>query len=46
MSQMQDYSSRLSDPNSRKLGTFSYLPPMDADHLRKQIQYKIGRAHV
>jgi ribulose-bisphosphate carboxylase small chain len=39
MSEMQDYSSRLSDPNSRRLGTFSYLPQMDADQIRKQIQY-------
>lgn len=39
MSEMQDYKSRLSDPNSRKLGTFSYLPPMDAGQIRKQIEY-------
>ena len=39
MSEPQDYASRLSDPGSRKLGTFSYLPPMDADQIRKQIQY-------
>ncbi|MGD2056663.1 MAG: ribulose bisphosphate carboxylase small subunit, partial [Gammaproteobacteria bacterium] len=31
MSDMQDYASRLSDPNSRKFETFSYLPAMDKD---------------
>ncbi len=43
MSDVQDYSSRLSDPNSRKYGTFSYLPPMDADELRKQVQYIVDQ---
>ncbi len=43
MSKVQDYGSRLSDPNSRKLGTFSYLPPMDADELRKQIEYIVSK---
>ncbi len=28
MSTVQDYPSRLSDPASRKMGTFSYLPEM------------------
>lgn len=40
---MQDYASRLSDPNSRKLGTFSYLPQMDADQIRKQIQHIVNK---
>lgn len=40
---MQDYASSLSDPNSRKLGTFSYLPPMDAAQLRKQIDYIVAK---
>ena len=43
MSEMQDYKSRLSDPASRKLGTFSYLPPMDADQIRRQIQYIVDK---
>ncbi len=43
MSTIQDYPSRLSDPNSRKLGTFSYLPPMQPDQIRKQIQYIIDQ---
>ena len=28
MSELQDYNSRLSDPNSRKFETLSYLPPL------------------
>lgn len=43
MSDTQDYQSRLSDPNSRKLGTFSYLPQMDATQVRKQIQYIVDK---
>jgi len=43
MSTVQDYPSRLSDPNSRKLGTFSYLPPMTADQIRKQIEYIVSK---
>ena len=43
MSDIQDYASRISDPNSRKLGTFSYLPEMNADQLRKQIQYLVDQ---
>ncbi|CAH2602173.1 Ribulose bisphosphate carboxylase small subunit [Rhodovastum atsumiense] len=40
---MKDYPSRLSDPNSRRLGTFSYLPPLDAAQLRRQVAYIVGR---
>lgn len=43
MSEMQDYPSRISDPNSRKLGTFSYLPQMSSEDLRKQIDYIVGK---
>jgi len=43
MSDVQDYPSRLSDTNSRKLGTFSYLPPMTADEIRKQVDYIISK---
>jgi len=39
MSDVQDYQSRLSDLASRKMGTFSYLPPMDAGQIRKQIEW-------
>jgi len=39
MTQMQDYASRLSDPGSRKFETFSYLPPMSAAQIRKQVEF-------
>ncbi|MGQ9724063.1 MAG: ribulose bisphosphate carboxylase small subunit [Tepidimonas sp.] len=40
---MQNYSSRLSDPASRKFETFSYLPAMTAEEIRKQVQYIVSR---
>ncbi|HEY5720641.1 MAG TPA: ribulose bisphosphate carboxylase small subunit [Gammaproteobacteria bacterium] len=43
MSDMQDYSSRLSDPNSRKFETFSYLPPLDAAAIRAQVEYIVKK---
>ncbi|RMG34469.1 MAG: ribulose bisphosphate carboxylase small subunit [Gammaproteobacteria bacterium] len=43
MSEVQDYKSRLSDPKSRKMGTFSYIPDMDADQIRKQVQYIVDQ---
>jgi ribulose-bisphosphate carboxylase small chain len=36
---IQDYQSRLSDTSSRKMGTFSYLPPMTTDQIRKQVEW-------
>lgn len=36
---VQDYKSRLSDPASRKMGTFSYLPPMTEEEIRSQVQW-------
>ena len=36
---VQDYPSRLSDPASRRMGTFSYLPEMTTDQIRKQVQW-------
>jgi len=43
MSEMQDYASSLSDVNSRKFETFSYLPSMDAGQIRKQIEYIVSK---
>lgn len=43
MSEVVDYSSRLSDPASRKFETFSYLPQMDLDRVRKQVEYIISK---
>jgi len=39
MTSVQDYPSRLSDQTSRKLGTFSYLPDMTTDQIRKQVEW-------
>ncbi len=36
---VQDYTSRLSDPASRKMGTFSYLPPMTEAQIRAQVEW-------
>ena len=43
MSEVMDYKSRLSDPASRKFETFSYLPAMTADEIRKQVEYLIKK---
>jgi len=41
--EMQDYKSSLSDPASRKLETFSYLPEMGMDEIRRQVQYIVSK---
>lgn len=43
MSDMQDYASSLKDVASRKFETFSYLPAMDADQIRKQVEYIVRK---
>ena len=43
MSEMQDYKSSLSDVTSRKFETFSYLPEMDDERIRKQVAYIVSR---
>ncbi len=43
MSDMQDYKSSMSDTESRKFETFSYLPQMNADQIRKQIEYIVSK---
>lgn len=40
---MRDYGSRMGDPKSKKFGTFSYLPEMDASSIRKQVEYMVAR---
>jgi len=39
---VQDYASRLSDPASRKLGTFSYLPAMTKAQIRAQVAWIVS----
>lgn len=43
MSEVQDYQSRLSDPASQKFETFSYLPEMGSDAIRKQVEYIVSK---
>ena len=40
---IQDYKSRHNDASSRRFGTFSYLPEMNALAIRQQVQYIIDR---
>ncbi|MDG6774429.1 ribulose bisphosphate carboxylase small subunit [Thiomicrorhabdus sp. ZW0627] len=40
---IQDYPSRLSDPQSRKAETFSYLPKMTDDQIKAQVEYIISK---
>ena len=43
MSDIQDYNSSVSDPSSRKFETFSYLPELGMDKIRKQVEYIVSR---
>ena len=43
MSDIQDYQSSLADPASRKFETFSYLPEMTAEQIRRQVEYIVSR---
>ena len=41
--EIQDYRSLIGDPASRKHETYSYLPEMDANQIRKQIQAMLDK---
>ena len=43
MNKIHDYPSRIGKNNSLKLGTFSYLNPMNSKRLRKQIDYMVSK---
>jgi len=43
MSDVQDYASSLTDTASRKFETFSYLPAMNADQIRQQVDYIVKK---
>lgn len=43
MSDVQDYKSSLSNAESRKFETFSYLPELTAEQTRKQIEYIVSK---
>ncbi len=42
MSEVREFKSSLSDANSRKFETFSYLPEMDAERTRRQVEYIVS----
>ncbi len=43
MSELQDYKSSLTDAESRKFETFSYLPEMSAEQIRSQVAYIVSK---
>jgi len=43
MSEMQDYKSSLTDATSRKFETFSYLPEMAKEDIKKQVAYIVSK---
>ena len=43
MSDIQDYKSSLADTSSLKFETFSYLPAMDDERIRKQVEYIVSK---
>jgi len=43
MSEIQDYNSSVSDPSSRKFETFSYLPELGVEKIRKQVEYIVSK---
>ena len=43
MSDVQNIKSGLSEPTTRKFETFSYLPAMDKDRIRKQVVYAVNK---
>ena len=43
MSNILDFKSSLRDPESRKFETFSYLPPMDNEQIKSQVEYIVAQ---
>lgn len=43
MSDILEYKSRLSDPESRRFETFSYLPALSKGEIRKQVEYIVAQ---
>jgi len=41
--EVQDYKSRLTDNASRRFETFSYLPSMTDEQIRKQVEYIVSK---
>ncbi|MEI8057720.1 MAG: ribulose bisphosphate carboxylase small subunit [Actinomycetes bacterium] len=40
---IQDFPSRRDDPAARKFGTFSYLPPLTTEQVKRQVEYMIAK---
>ena len=40
---IQNYRSRMGDVKSKRFGTFSYLPALDATSIRRQVNYLLGK---
>jgi ribulose-bisphosphate carboxylase small chain len=40
---LQAFGSRIDDPTSRKLGTFSYLPSLSREEISRQVEYALSR---
>jgi len=40
---IQDFPSRMDDPAARRFGTFSYLPPLSAEQIERQVAYMLAR---
>ena len=40
---VQNFESRLTDPSSRRFGTFSYLPSLTPEQVELQVVYMLGQ---
>jgi ribulose-bisphosphate carboxylase small chain len=43
MNEIRDYPSSLADPASRKFETFSYLPELNKEQIRQQVEYLVSQ---
>ncbi|MDH4031837.1 MAG: ribulose bisphosphate carboxylase small subunit [Chromatiales bacterium] len=43
MTNITEFPAKRASLEGRRYGTFSYLPPMDADRIRQQVKYLISR---
>jgi ribulose-bisphosphate carboxylase small chain len=46
MAEIRDYPSRVGDPASRRFETLSYLPQLDDDRLRAQVDYLLSQGWI
>ncbi len=43
MTGIQDFASRVDDPDARRLGTFSYLPPFTREQIMRQVDHILAQ---